>query len=285
MPHHIEGDKKPIVLDYMQWDNVAPAAAIISNVEDMSNWLIMQMNEGKYKEKQILSEDKLWEMHYPQTPESYGKWWTKYLPSKHLNAYGLGWEIFDYHGVKVVHHGGGADGMLSKTMFVPEKHFGIVILTNDINYFYVAMMYKILDLYLSDDDFDWSNLYYRFYEYGESKKKADKIEAEKKHIKNTKPTLELEEYTGTYGGDLYGDAKVSLNNGKLTVNFIPTPKFVGNLTHWQYNTFKIKLINSPTLPEGTVNFIINKDGKVSEMRVDVPNPDFDFTELKFMRKK
>lgn len=284
MPHHTGLYTKPIILGYMQWDNVAPAAAIISNVEDMSKWLIMQMNSGKYKGKQILSEKQLWEMHYPQTIESYPKWWTRFLPTKHISAYGLGWEIFDYHGVKVVHHGGGADGMVSKTMFVPEKKIGMVILTNNINYLYTALMYKVLDLYLSDSQFDWSDFYYSFYKRNEKINHESKAKREKQRVKNTKPALDLKEYTGTYGGDMYGDAKVTLQNGKLVVNFIPTPKFVGDLTHWQYETFNIKLRNSPTLPEGTVNFIINSEGKVSEMKIDIPNPDFDFTELKFLKK-
>ena len=33
---------------------VAPAGAIISNIEDMSHWLIALMNNGKYNGKQVL---------------------------------------------------------------------------------------------------------------------------------------------------------------------------------------------------------------------------------------
>jgi hypothetical protein len=38
------------------------------------------------------------------------------------------------------------------------------------------------------------------------------------------------------------------------------------------------------LPKGTVTFIINAQGEVSEMKVVVENPDFDFTELKLLKK-
>lgn len=36
-------------------------------------------------------------------------------------------------------------------------------------------------------------------------------------------------------------------------------------------------------PKGFVTFTLNAQGKVDEMKIDVPNPDFDFTELEFKR--
>ncbi len=41
----------------------------------------------------------------------------------------------------------------------------------------------------------------------------------------------------------------------------------------------------PSLPSGLVNFIINDKGEVVEMEIDIPNPDFYFTELEFMKAK
>jgi hypothetical protein len=37
------------------------------------------------------------------------------------------------------------------------------------------------------------------------------------------------------------------------------------------------------LPSGFMTFILNAEGKVAEVKVDVPNPDFDFTELEFKK--
>ena len=38
---------------------MAPAGAIVSNIQDMSHWLIALMNDGKYKGKQVLPADVL----------------------------------------------------------------------------------------------------------------------------------------------------------------------------------------------------------------------------------
>jgi len=173
MPHHTAADIKPLPIKYMQWDNVAPAAAIISNVEDMSQWLILQMNRGIYKGDTILDAKEVWEMHSTQTPDNSSEAWIKYFPTKHFSTYGLGWSLFDFQGVKVVNHGGGADGMISQTMFVPEEKIGIVVLTNSVNYLPSAMMYYIIEDYFGDTSKDWSEFYKMVYDYGQRMHKMD----------------------------------------------------------------------------------------------------------------
>jgi len=71
----------------------------------------------------------------------------------------------------------------------------------------------------------------------------------------------------------------------LLVQFVPSPKFHGKLKHLHFDTFEITFTEFPSLPPGTCNFILDADGKVSEMKIDVPNPDFDFTELEFKKQK
>ena len=115
----------------------------------------------------------------------------------------------------------------------------------------------------------------------EAQQRAKKLENRKK---NTTPSLDLEDYTGNYGGEVYGDAVVELQNGSLVVQFVPSPKFRGELSHWHFDTFEITFKQFPSLPSGTCTFVLNADGEVDEMIIDVPNPDFDFTELDFKKK-
>ena len=276
-PHHSEIGKPHLVIDYMTWDNnIAPAISIISNVEDMSRWLIMQMNEGIYKGEEILNPDQVWEMQLSHTPiKNYG--------SQRFMAYGLGWYMSEYKGKKYIYHGGGADGMISIMMYVPELDFGMLVLTNNVNDLPMPLMYYALEDYFGESPRDWSNLSYNFYKSSHEKDIKEKEKMERKRIKNTKPSLNLKDYVGTYGGELYGNAEIKLQKDHLVLDFLPADKLIGDLSHWHYDTFVIKLRNSPTLPEGTVKFIIGKDGKVEELRVDIPNPDFYFTELEFKK--
>jgi len=69
------------------------------------------------------------------------------------------------------------------------------------------------------------------------------------------------------------------------LDFLPSDVLIGDLSHWHYDTFEIKLRNSPTLPKGLVQFIIGADGKIEELKVNIPNPDFFFDELEFKKLK
>ena len=45
---------KLMTVPYDNWNNLAPAASIISNVSDLSHWLMMQLDSGRYDGKQVL---------------------------------------------------------------------------------------------------------------------------------------------------------------------------------------------------------------------------------------
>jgi len=190
-------------------------------------------------------------------------------------------------GRKIVTHGGGTDGMACYTALVPEEDLGIVILTNKYSSMYYALTYQTLDAFLSEPGTsgDWSKTMLDLI----NKRKKYEIEAKDKAAKEvitgTKPSLSIEKYTGTYGGDLYGDAEVRIHGDDLYITMIPAPKLTAKLNHLYYDTFSVKFEQFPGLPTGTVNFVINSKGKVEELRIDIPNPDFDFTELAFLKKK
>ena len=51
------------------------------------------------------------------------------------------------------------------------------------------------------------------------------------------------------------------------------------------DTFLIKVRDKPFLPQGTVKFYLDEEGDVRELIVDIPSPDFDFTELELKKLK
>jgi CubicO group peptidase (beta-lactamase class C family) len=285
-PHYVgDMNEKTITIPYVNWDNIGPAGSIISNVSDMSKWIRFHLNNGQWDGRQIISEKSIWEMRKIQNFTGMSHNTEKYSPSSHFNGYGLGLGVRDYHGTIVISHGGGADGMISEVTMVPEEKFGFVILTNSINWLPSALAEYILDRYFKAPVTDWSRMYLDSFVKNREDHKERENDINAGRVKGTRTSLDPESYAGIYGGDMYGDAEVVFEKGQLKINFLPTPMFKGTLTHWHYDIFRIKLEDVPSLPEGTVQFIIGTDGKVEEMKIDIPNPDFYFTELEFKKKK
>ncbi len=125
----------------------AAAAGLNSSVNDVANWLRLQLANGNFKGKQIISERNIWEMHQPAVILPVSKGASTFYGSKHFDTYGLGWNVWDYGGRKVVSHGGGLDGMISRTSMMPEENLGLVVLTNSENNVATALQFKIYDVF------------------------------------------------------------------------------------------------------------------------------------------
>lgn len=282
---HSEVEGKMLPVPWVDWDNIAPAGSVNSSVREMSKWIMLQLGRGTYKDKEFFSRNASLEMWTVNNPFKVSEASMKLWPGKHFSGYGLGWSLYDYHGKLVVTHGGGLEGQISKVLLVPEENLGIVILTNRINSLPTYLAYEIMDRYFGVPENDWSSFGLKRALKGkelENQRIQNEIENRKP---NTKPSLPIESYTGIYGGDMYGDAKVSLENGQLVLDLLPTPIYKGDLSHWHFNTFQIILRDMPSLPPGKVQFILDTEGNVSELKIDIPNPDFDFTELSFLKKE
>ncbi len=288
-PHYVTSEGETLTISYTSSDVIASAGGINSNVSEMSRWLIMLMNNGVFDDTRILSEEQIWEMWKQHTVIPVTKSTKELFPTTHFNSYGLGWGLSDYYGHKIVSHGGGLDGMISRVAMVPEIKLGLVVLTNSINSLPPALAYKIIDTYLGVAPKDWSQIYLER-DKKASEKDQERIARimEKIAIGEKKaPTPDLEVFTGRYGGPMYGDADVTLEKDHLVLNFVPTPVFVSDLTYIHHDTFLLKLRNKFSfIPHGvgTVQFLRDKYGEVVEMKVDIPNHDFFFTELEFKKK-
>jgi CubicO group peptidase (beta-lactamase class C family) len=284
---HNEIDGQLRVIRYGNVDGIAAAGGINSNVVEMAEWLRLQLGRGKYQGKQIFSTGVSREMWTPQLMLPISEQGEKFIPSRHFYAYGLGWFLYDYQGRKVASHGGGLDGMISQVGLIPEENLGVVVLSNSETNLPSSLVNKVFDLYLGAPRRDWSAefLAQKTAATQAAKEAEKKLEAER--AKNTQPSLAQARYAGSYLGEMYGEAKITEESGRLVLRLTPSPNFVGDLEHWQYDTFRIKWRPSIVypFPKGFVTFTLNARGQIEEMKLDVPNPDFDFKELEFKRSQ
>jgi CubicO group peptidase (beta-lactamase class C family) len=271
---------------WYNWDAMAAAGGIISSVAEMAEWLKLQLNGGVTSGGDTIFQPAqsriMWTMHTPQ-PVSTGS--RELYPSTNFRGYGLGWALNDYHGRLVASHGGGYDGMYSRVVLVPQENLGIVVLTNSMTGISTAIANQIVDAYLGAEPRDWSSILLPRERQSSTAENARRAAAVRQTVANTSPSLPLSAYAGTYGGAMYGDAAVTLEGGRLVLRLLPNPDFVADLRHLQFDTFVIEWRRAwPWFGAGTAQFLLSAAGMVTELKLDVPNEDFWFTELELRRR-
>jgi len=105
--------------------SVAPASGINASVFDMTMWL--RANLGAFPD--VIAPGVLAQMQNPVVATPYGNYFNRWSGLEKA-YYGIGWRIFDYKDMRVVHHGGGVRGYRSEMAFVPEANIGLVVLFN-----------------------------------------------------------------------------------------------------------------------------------------------------------
>ncbi|MCO5214022.1 MAG: beta-lactamase family protein [Caldilinea sp.] len=98
---------------------VAPAGLHWSTLEDMTKYMITQLQEGVAPDgTRVVSAENLKETWKPQ------------IALSNEASYGLGWIVTEYKGVPVLTHGGNTIGFTSGFTFLPGTDLGVVVLTN-----------------------------------------------------------------------------------------------------------------------------------------------------------
>jgi CubicO group peptidase (beta-lactamase class C family) len=286
-PHSVV-DGKLQVIPFVNLDNAGPAGSINSSASDMAKWVLLQLNRGELLngEGRLFSEAQSREMWSPQTilpiPEPPA-------PLAALKAnfgdYALGWAVRDYRGRKLIGHTGGVAGFVSRVMLVPQQNLGVIILTNaEEPGAFESILYHILDQYFQLPPTDWVAAFKAAKELEE--KSAVAVEERQSASRNSTshPSLPSEKYAGVYEDAWYGTATIRMENGRLLLSFDHTPEMLGDLEHWQYDTFKAHW-RVHTIADAFVTFSLKPDGMVDRFTMKPVSPladfSFDYQDLEF----
>jgi len=284
-PHKYErGETLPI--EWYAWDAMGSAGGIISSVHDMALWITAQLAGGQVPGgPHLFTEARQVEMWSVMNPQAVTPAYQRRYPTTHFRGYGMGWSLADYRGRKVVSHGGGYDGMYSQVALVPEEGLGVVVLTNAMTDIAGTLVYRILDAYLGGEPRDWSGEALAPWKESRVAFEARQDAFEKARVSGTRPSLSPEGYAGTYGGEMYGDATVTVEDGRLVLRLLPNPDLVADLEHLHYDTYVIRWRkNLAWFGKGAATFVLDAAGKASELKLDVPNDDLWFYELELKRR-
>ena len=287
VPHsRFQGALRVVRADTM--DNNAAAAAIVASVHDLARWMIAQLDSGRIagSERRLWSAARTREMWTGVTPIPIGggaPQLAAYTPNFHL--YGLGWFLRDYRGMKVATHTGGAAGMTSRTVLVPELKLGIVMLTNGESPAMTAVPWWIMDRYLGAPATDWVGGFAAAARAGEENAAQVEARATAGRTANTRPALPLERYAQAYDDPMYGRATLAMEGRGLVLRFAKSPAFVADLEHWHFDTFVARW-RDRTIPDAYVTFRLTPQGGIGGFEMAAVSPladfSFDYQDLHFV---
>lgn len=273
---HAELDSVVQVIPWKNIDNIAPAGSINSSVADMSRWLRLQLGKGKFGDKQLISAGNHGEMWQPNIAIRLEGPAAGYLaPGASLSAYGLGWFLQDFGGRLAVHHGGNIDGFSAMVAMLPEEKLGVVVLTNkDGTPAPLAIFPYVFDLFTRDAPRNWSENYRKLLGGMATAAAGAESALVKSRVANTRPSLALDAYVGTYNDSLYGDVAISRRGEALRLKL---GSIEGQLEHWHYDTFRASM-EPARYGKMQVTFTLDGNGKPSELQLQIaPEATFRFS--------
>ncbi|MCL4410699.1 MAG: serine hydrolase [Gammaproteobacteria bacterium] len=260
-PHQwIDGEL--VEIQRRNFDNVGASASVNTSVNDMAQWIRLQLGEpGVYQGQRLLSEAVMREMHHPQIATGRGD------RSEPIRAYGLGWTLDNYRGLQRSQHGGATDGFNTNLVLVPELDLGIVVVTNTFSSYQVAVANDIIDRIAGFERRDWSAdmlaRYQRSYDAAMAEREA--IHAARQT--GTKPSLSHEQLLGRYHDAQYGEVEVfATENGGLALHFWDDGVSILDLEHWHHDTWRASYRNRAQR-EKFVHFTRDRDGNAATLEV------------------
>jgi CubicO group peptidase (beta-lactamase class C family) len=260
-PHEENPDGSVKVIPWHNIDNAGPAGSINSSARDMAKWMTLQLNDGMYDGKQLISKKNVREMQSPQMViDSEGEIPTVFFPDSTQLSYGLGWFVQQYRGHQLVLHAGDIDGFSTMVVLIPEIHTAYFVVINLGSFYRQVLSYQIADRLLGLPDAGWDAHFKKLESDFKAEEKSQEASWESKKTPGTHPSRDLTAYVGTYTNSEYGDAEIVSENQKLALHF---HSIKSDLDHFQYDTFVVKFGGKTRL-----TFCLDNDGNVASFTVD-----------------
>lgn len=262
--NHVLVDGKWVHKYQREPDAQSPAGGVSSSVNDMSKWLRLQIGNGKFEGKQVITEQPLVTTHQPQQLRGFS-------PFSGLPSFdGLGWDLsYDAQGrLRLSHSGGFALGAGTNVALVPAEQLAIVTLDNGTaNGVSEALNQIFMDTALyGKPTQDWLPMYKQVFSNPATLGIVKGADYSKPPATPT-DALKNEAYLGTFTNDFYGDIAIIEKDGGLAIVEGPN-KMTFPLTHYDRDIFTYETTGENAVGTSGVYFRVDADGKASSIRVE-----------------
>jgi CubicO group peptidase (beta-lactamase class C family) len=238
------------------------AGDINSTIEDMARWVRLQLGNGRFEGRPIVSPEQL---AFTRTPK---------VAISDKVSYALGWVIQQTPNGNLVWHNGGTSSFGAYVGLVPDRDVGVIVLTNAVN----MGMPDAVGLWTLD----------RLLGNPETDHVAERLKAARATFETAaqlfakpatpRPFPPLAPLAGGFSHPSLGKAAVGLEGEALVMELLATGAKL-TLEPWDGEVFTAKLLpigrfaavadNLGPLPNGFVQFQIDKDAKRNRLRLSL----------------
>ncbi|GAA4045686.1 hypothetical protein GCM10022409_34730 [Hymenobacter glaciei] len=258
---------------YTRQQGVGPAGAIVSDLNDMSHWLIMQMHGGKFNGKVVVPNSVIRATLQPAALAAT-------VPDKYYeeinSMYGMARYTSSYKGHYRTQHGGSIGGIYSQVSFMPNDSVGVIVFMNGVHArpMLDGLVNTVYDRVMGLEATPWNERNLKNYRLAKATARAARRKPGTDRVLNTQPSHALADYVGQYEDPAYGVLQISQEAGKLRFTF--NDKSLP-LEHYHYDRFTSA--NDEVFGQWSFTFGSDAQGNISQARISM-----DEKEVVFVKK-
>src|SRR2546428_10726865 len=239
---------------------------MVSNLEDMSRWVMAQLNDGLLEGRQVVPSAVIKATMAPALA----------MPNRALEAggygellnaaYGTGRWTASYRGHLISYHGGDINGFHSQVSVMPQDGLGVVVLVigDHAAPLYNVVSYNVYERLLGLDPTPWSERQLAIRLKGKEADKAARAQSGGGRVAGTKPSHPLEDYAGEDEHPAYAVLAITEQDSGLQFEF---HKIRLPLAHFHYDRFDTP--DDEQDGKWSVNFSTNPQGEIAKALVSL----------------
>jgi hypothetical protein len=166
--------------------------------------------------------------------------------------------------------------MTTFTAILPGEDLAVFVSNNQMTVAPRAVVYDILDHFL-DGDRDWIKIHHDEFTSRQQEADQEVAEAEAARQADSKPSLPLAAYAGTYSDPWYGDIFIEQTDDGLHFRSARSPQLSGPLEHFQFDTFIARWADRQLMADAYVSFYLTPEGTIERIAMKAVSPATDFS--------
>jgi CubicO group peptidase (beta-lactamase class C family) len=259
---------------YSEAEGVGPAGSMNSSLEDMSRWVVAQLNQGQIDGRAVIPPAVIKATMAPALAMPNAALEARGYGELLNAAYGTGRWTASYRGHLISYHGGDINGFHSQVSVMPYDGLGVVVLVigdHDAP-LYNTVSYNVYERMLGLDQTPWSERLLAIRLKGKEAGKQARAKAGAGRVEGTKPSHALDDYTGEFEHPAYGLVTIAKKDDGLLFEF---HKIKLPLAHFHYDRF-----DTPDDEEDgqwSVNFGTSPQGEIDRALISLDEAEVTFT--------